>query len=177
MAQRFTAHPATSCLITGEKVLGTKEKIKSSQDLEIKRLSEECQKIKCQMINCVSIKKKAQLKNERKYFKKEMNRKLKKKEEQELDRKMEHLEKITDDNTRYHYVMREINKPKQKIPILVKDAEGNVPGSTSEKIKIIEEYFKRTLAPANMTEEFLSIPPCAMTTKFTSQEIKTIAKS
>ena len=105
-----------------------------------------------------------------------MNRKLKKKEEQELDRKMEHLEKITDDNTRYHYVMREINKPKQKIPILVKDAEGNVPGSTSEKIKIIEEYFKRTLAPANMTDEFLSTSPCAMTTKFTAQEIKTIAK-
>ena len=41
---------------------------------------------------------------------------------------MEKLERIKDDNTKYHYVMREINRPKQKIPILVKDEEGNVPG-------------------------------------------------
>ena len=50
------------------------------------------------------------------------------------------------------------------------------PALLHKKIKIIKEYLKRTLAPANMTDEFLSTPPCAMTTKFTAQEIKTIAK-
>ena len=43
----------------------------------------------------------------------------------------EKLERIKDDNTKYHYVMREINKSKEKIPILVKDEEGNVPSSTA----------------------------------------------
>ena len=71
---------------------------------------------------------------------------------------MERLERIKDDNTRYHYVMREMNKPKQKIPILVKDEEGNVPGSTAGKIKIIEDYFKKTLAPLTMKDQFLTTP-------------------
>ena len=58
-----------------------------------------------------------------------MNKRLKKKEEQELDEKMKHLESLKDDNTKYHYVLREINKPKHKTSILVKDSQGNVPGS------------------------------------------------
>ena len=89
---------------------------------------------------------------------------------------MEKLERIKDDNTKYHYVMREINRPKQKIQILVKDEEGNVPGSTTEKIKIIEDYFKKTLAPLNMKDEFLSTPPCPMSKKFAEEEIQSMTK-
>ena len=58
---------------------------------------------------------------------------MKKLEEKEIDEKMAHIESIKDDNTRYHYAMRDINRPTQKVPILVKDSEGNIPGSTSEK--------------------------------------------
>ena len=72
-----------------------------------------------------------------------INYRLKKKEEKEVDEKMEKPERIKDDNTKYHYVMREINRPKQKIPILVKDEEGNVPGSITEKTKIIEKIISR----------------------------------
>ena len=72
--------------------------------------------------------------------------------------------------------MREINRPTQKVPILVKDSQGNIPGLTSAKIKIIEEYFKKTLAPLHMENEFLDSPPCQMTTPFTAEEIKSIVK-
>ena len=139
--------------------MGTKEKTKNVEDKEIKRLSEMRQTIKRQMIDSTTTEKKDKLKNESKYIKKEINYRLKKKEEKEVDEKMEKLERIKDDNTKYHYVMREINKPKQKIPILVKDEDGNVPGSTAGKIKIIEEYFKKTLAPLTMTDEILTTPP------------------
>ena len=105
-----------------------------------------------------------------------MNKRLKKKEEQELDEKMKHLESLKDDNTKYHYVLREINKPKHKISILVKDSQGNVPGSTAEQIKVIEEYFKKTLAPESMKDEFLDCQPCAMRTPFTAEEIESISK-
>ena len=128
------------------------------------------------MIDTNSQNKKAKLRAESKYIKKEINHRLKKREEKVLDDKMEKLEKCSDDNTKYHYVMREINRPTHKIPIPVKDEDGNAPGSISEKIKIIEKYFKKTLAPQTMTDEFLSTPPCPMTKKFTAQEIKAIAK-
>ena len=101
---------------------------------------------------------------------------MKKIEEKEIDQKMEHLESLRDDNTRYHYAMREINKPKNKIPILVKDQEGNVPGCTQCKIKIIEGHFKRTLPPPEMENECISFPPSPMKKPFTAAEIKSIAK-
>ena len=41
---------------------------------------------------------------------------------------------------------------------------------------MIENYFKSTLAPEEMKEEFLTVPPCAMKTEFTAQEIEGIAK-
>ena len=103
--------------------------------------------------------KRTTLKKERRDLKKEIDTRLKEREEKELDSKMEQLERIKDDNTKYHYIMRDLNKPKQKIPILVKNKEGDVPGTTQEKIKIIEDYFKKTLAPDSMINEYLSIPP------------------
>ena len=73
--------------------------------------------------------------------------------------------------------MRQINRPKHIIPILVKDEDGKLPSSTWEKIKVIEQYFKKTIAPPTMTYEFLSThPSMAMKEKFTVQEIKVIAK-
>ena len=69
------------------------------------------------------------------YVKKEIDRRLRKKEEEEVNKKMEHMESIKDDKTKYHYVMRDINKPTSKVPILVKDENGDVPGSTEGKIE------------------------------------------
>ena len=121
-----------TCLKVGEEVLGNKEKKKQTdQDIEIKRLSDMRKTIKRQITDSTSIERKESLKKERLYIKKEINYRMKKLEEKEIDEKMAHIESIKDDNTRYHYAMRDINRPTQKVPILVKDSEGNVPGSTS----------------------------------------------
>ena len=165
-----------TCLQTGEEVIGTKDKKKKDEDKEIKRLADMRQEIKRQIIDSTTSENRNKLRNERKYIKKEIDKRLKKKEEKELDMKLEHLEKIKDDNTKYHYVLRDLNKPKHKVPIMVKDKEGNVPGSTAAKIQVIGEYFKKTLAPDNMKDQFISPPPCPMIKKFTAEEIKSIAQ-
>ena len=59
--------------------------------------------------------------------------------------------------------------------MLVKDKDGNTPGSTTEKIKVIEDYFKETLAPQDMETEFLTVPPCKMTKEFTAKEIQKLS--
>ena len=136
----------TSCKQSGEEIIGSKDRKTTSEDIEMKRLSIMRKDLRNQIIYSKTRQKRANLRTQSKYIKKEMNKRLKKKEEQELDEKMKHLESLKDDNTKYHYVLREINKPKHKTSILVKDSEGNVPGSTAEQIKVIEEYFKKTLA-------------------------------
>ena len=136
-----------TCLEVGEEILGTKERVATSTtDDNIKLLSEERKNLKRQMIDSSKDDKRSEMKNKRRNLKKEIDAKLKEKEERELDSKMEHLEKLKDDNSKYHYIMRDLNRPKEKIPILVKNEQGEAPGTTQEKIKIIEEYFKKTLA-------------------------------
>ena len=73
-----------------------------------------------------------------------INTKLKKIEEDDIDQKLHHLENISDDNTKYYYVLRDLQKMKdnKKASIIVKDKNGNCPGSTKEKIEVIEQYFK-----------------------------------
>ena len=115
-----------TCLKVGEEVLGKKERTKKCQDKEIKRLSDMRQTIKRQILDNEKPDKIEKLKLESKYVKKEIDRRLRKKEEEEVNKKMEHLESIKDDNTKYHYVMRDINKPTHKVPILVKDENGDV---------------------------------------------------
>ena len=90
---------------------------------------------------------------------------------------MKHLEELKDDNTKYYYVMRNIQSMNRnnKSSIIVKDTDGNVQGSNEDKIKVIEKYFKDTLAPPDMEPEYLTAPPCRMTKEFTATEIKNIA--
>ena len=91
---------------------------------------------------------------------------------------LEKLESVKDDNTKYYYVMRDLQNINRnnKSSIILKDKDGNIPGSTTDKIKIIEEYFKATLSPPEMKEEFLEIAPCKMRVQFTVTEIQGLAK-
>lgn len=168
-----------TCKKAGKEVLGTREKhTKPPINKEIKFLTEEKQRLCNKLKGCNSQKARNKLKYEAKTIKKNINKKLKEVEENDLDKKMEHLELIKDDNTKYFYVLRSLHNSNnnKKAAIIVKDKDGNVPGSTADKIKIIETYFKETLAPEKMEEEFLSVPPCEMTNKFTAKEIKQLAK-
>ena len=63
-----------------------------------------------------------------------------------------------------------------KSSILMKDKEDNVPGSNIEKIKVIEDYFKSTLAPEETKEEIMEVPPCKMKKEFSADEIKKLAQ-
>ena len=168
-----------TCLKSGEETLGTKEtKNKPKENEEIKILSERNKTLRTQINDSKSLEKRTKLKEESKNVKKEINTKLKKIEEDHLDKKMEHLEKCKDENTKYFNVLREMqNEDKnKKASIIVKDEKGNVPGSNKEKIKVIQDYFQKTLAPEEMEDEFLSVPPCDMKEKFNAEEIQRIAK-
>ena len=127
---------------------------------------------------CNSQECRTKLKEESKNVIKKLNNRLKQIEEDKLDEKMETLEKCKDENTKYYYVLRDMqnDEKNKKASIIVKDEEGNVAGSNKEKIKVIQGYFQKTLAPEDMEEEFLSVPPCDMKNKFTAKEIQKIAK-
>ena len=85
---------------------------------------------------------------------------------------------MKDDNTKYYYVMRDIQSINRnsKSSIILKDKNGDIPGSNEDKIKIIEQYFKATLSPLEMEKEFLEVDPCKMSVEFTPTEIEGLAK-
>ena len=142
-----------TCEEAGKRVLGMKEKVKSNnKDSEIDSLKERRRCLKTNIDGCRCQVTRAKLEEERVGIKKKITQKLKVNEERELDEKLRNLESMKDDTTKYFYVMRNLQNMNRntKTPMLIKDKEGNTPGSTTEKIKVIEEYFKSTLAPEDM---------------------------
>ena len=148
------------------------------KDSEIDSLKERRRCLKTNIDSCKNQETRIKLEEERKGIKKKIEKKLKLNEEKEIDEKMHHLENMKDDTTKYFYVMRNLQNMNRntKTPMIIKDKEGNTPGSTQEKIKVIEDYFRSTLAPEDMKNEFLTVPPCPMRIKFTSDEIEKLAK-
>ena len=168
-----------TCEEAGKEALGTREKSKQKQeDVEISNLKERKHRLKLNINGCNSQATREKFEEERKGIQKEITRRLKDNEEKELDSKMKHLEDIKNDNTRYFYVMRDIQKHNRntKSTIMIKDKEGNIPGTNEGKIQIIEEYFRNTLAPQDMEDQILTVPPCPMKRKFTALEIEALAK-
>jgi hypothetical protein len=169
----------STCHKAGEEVLGLKEKQnRKNEDKEITTLKENRQRLKHKIDASNSPELRKKLENDRRAIKAVINKKIKKAEEEEVDQKLEKLESVKDDNTKYYYVMRDLQNTNRdnKTSIILKDKHGNIPGSNIDKIKIIEEYFKTTLSPPEMKEELLKINPCKMRSEFTATEIQELAK-
>ena len=140
----------STCNEAGKETLGTKERTKQKQEnKDISNLKERRQSLKTNISSCNSEEARKQMENQRKDIKKKITKKLKEAEEKDLDDKLQHLESIKDENTKYYYAMRDIQNynKNRKSTMIIKDQDGNIPGSNEEKIKVIEKYFKSTLAP------------------------------
>ena len=136
------------CKEVDEEVLGVKENNKEPEhDKEISSLKDRRHNLKVNIDGCNSKEVRAKLEHERKGIKSKITKQLKANEEKALDEKMQRLESLKDDNSKYFYVMRDIQNmnSNKKSAMLVKDVNGNVPGSNEGKIKVIEDYFKSTL--------------------------------
>ena len=139
-----------TCLEAGRETLGEMSKNnKPPENKEIKILTERKMNLFNNMKGCNSQAARTKMNQEIKSIKKKISAKLKSIEEDEIDSKLQSLEQIRDDNTKYYYALRNLqnSKTNKKATIIVKDKEGNCPSSTQVKIKIIQEYFKETLAP------------------------------
>ena len=73
-------------------------------------------------------------------------------------------------------VMRELRRDRKQTPLLIKDKEGVIQGSTEGKLEQIKNHFKEALAPENMKEEFKTYPPTKMKQPFTKEEITKVSK-
>ena len=125
-----------NCEEAGKEILGIKEKYKQKQeDEEIGKLKDTRQRLKVNISGCNSQEVRKKFEEERKGLQKKIKSKLKENEERDLDIKMKNLEAIKNDNTKYYYVMRSLQNSNRntKSSILVKDKEGNTPGSNEDK--------------------------------------------
>ena len=139
----------STCQEAGKEVLGLKEKHSNrEEDKDITSLKENRQRLKAKIDASHSIEIKKKFESDRRAIKAEINKKIKRAEE-EVDQKLEKLESVKDDNTKYYYIMRDIQSINRdnKSSIILKDKNGDIPGSNADKIKIIEDYFKATLSP------------------------------
>ena len=167
------------CQEAAKETLGVKEKTKKPnflEDEEIKVLSTKRQHLRQKIESTNNEEQNKTLRRERNEMKNQINVLLKAKEEKEIDKKLEQLENIKNDSNKYHTVMRDMRRVKNKQQLLVTDEEGKVAGTTEKKLELIRNYFMSTLSPENMKEEIINYPPHKMEDPFTEQEITKIAK-
>ena len=152
-----------------EETIGSKQQLKRSNNEDIKYLSKLQRSINAQVLASNDENTKEMLKRYRNKIMTEIHKQLQHEENLRIQNNLKELERIPHSNERMFQAVKELQRMKPSQPLLVNDGEG-LTAEPEQQTKIIAEYFKGTFF--KNAEQMPEIPPTAMTTPFTSNEIK-----
>ena len=148
---------------------GPRNRMKTSTSAEVIRLSAE-QKLVKNQIDC------SKDPVERKTLRCTRNNKLQQihqilhaEKRSRIAEKIESIEKENNDSRRMFSVIKEINREKPKVPLLIKTREGDMTSNDAEQCELIADHFKKQFFKE--AEQIKLSNPQAMRNPFTSSEI------
>ena len=152
-----------TCSTTAEEILEKTPKNHKSENSEIQKRSSERHNLRMKIIahpKTVKNKKNLKLwKKQRMTLLKEIRQLKKEDAEKEAKKDHEQLDKYKDDSNKYYQVIRELNRKTPRKRITVSDKNGNTPGTTEGKIKIIKQHCEKALAPKEMETNIKEYDP------------------
>ena len=115
-------------------------------------------------------------KEETRKEKRELEKEIKKRktflDEQKLDKELADLENVKDDSNKCYAVIKKMKKKKSFL--FVNDNSGKLAGTDLAKAEIIQEHFRKMLAPENQIMKDYS--PTKLHQPFTTEEIGQAAR-
>ena len=115
-------------------------------------------------------------KEETRKEKRELEKEIKKRktflDEQKLNIELADLEKVKDDSNKCYAVIKKMKKKKSSL--FVNDKSGKLAGTDLAKAEIIQEHFRKMLAPDNQIVK--DYPPTKLHQPFTTEEISQAAR-
>ena len=117
------------------------------------------------------------LRRDRNEVMKTIHRKMKELDEQKLENRLKEIENSKNDSSRMFRVIKEIQRQKPKIPLLIKTETGGFTINEKEQAEIITAHFKKQFSKNTQVLNKIHSQPTAMNQPFTAKEIKSSIRS
>ena len=117
------------------------------------------------------------LRKDRKEIMKKIHQKMKELDKQKLENCLKETEKSKNDSMRIFRVIKEIQRQKPKIALLIKTETGGFTINEKEQANIIAAHFKKQFSKNTQVLNKIHSQPTAMNQPFTAEEIKIAIKS
>ena len=161
---------ASATTTAAKNILGYRDKHSQHENPEIAQLSEKQKNIKQQIDNSSEPAQREHLRKERNKVMNSIHKAVIKHEKQEVEKQIENIEKHKDDSTRMFQAIKDINRQKPRVPLLIKTKSGTLTANEKEQCEIIASYFKQQFLKD--TEHLPDLEPRAMRRRFTRTEIR-----
>ena len=117
------------------------------------------------------------LRKDRNEIMKTIHRKMKELDEQKLENRLKEIENGKNDFSRMFRVIKEIQRQKPKIPLLIKTETGGFTINEKEQAEIITAHFKKQFSKNTQVLNKIHSQPAAKNQSFTAEEIKNAIRS
>ena len=148
-------------------VLGKKPKHRFHVNDEIARLSKQQQEMRLKIENVTDNTKKNGLRKDRNEIMKTIHRKMKELDEQKLENCLKEIENSKNDSSRMFRVVKESQRQKPKIPLLIKTETGEFTINKKKQADIIAAHFKKQFSKNTQVLNKIHTQPTAMNQPFT----------
>ena len=108
---------------------------------------------------------------------KTIHRKMRELNEQKLENRLKETESSKNDSSRMFRVIKEIQRQKPKIPLLIKTETGGFTINEKEQAEIIAAHFKKQFSKNTQVLNKIHSQSTAMNQPFTAEEIKSAIRS
>ena len=117
------------------------------------------------------------LRKDRNEIMKTIHRKMKELDEQKLENRLKETENGKNDFSSMFRVIKEIQRQKPKIPLLIKTETGGFTINEKEQAEIITAHFKKQFSKNTQVLNKIHSQPAAKNQPFTAEEIKNAIRS
>ena len=117
------------------------------------------------------------LRKDRNEIMKKIHQKMKELDKQKLENCLKEIENSKNDSMRIFRVIKEIQRQKPKIPLLIKTETRGFTINEKEQANIIAAHFKKQFSKNTQVLNKIHSQPTAMNQPFTAEEIKIAIKS
>ena len=117
------------------------------------------------------------LRKDRNEIMRKIHQKMKELDKQKLENCLKEIENSKNDSMRIFRVIKEIQRQKPKIPLLIKTETGGFTINEKEQANIIAAHFKKQFSKNTQVLNKIYSQPTAMNQPFTAEEIKIAIKS
>ena len=117
------------------------------------------------------------LQKDRNEIMKTIHGKMKELDEQKVENRLKEIENSKNDSSRMIWMIKEIQRQKPKIPLLIKTETGGFTINEKEQAEIIAVHFKKQFSKNTQVLNKPHSQPTAMNQPFTAEEIKSAIRS